>query len=278
MRFDSVVFSDTAHLAALSCFSRLRSERASGHRTLVIPLVDTSGAGVIENRGLGLVRTLAQLEAEGVSTEPARPWRERIAVLIRALGPKHVLAPLGLLGAPQSIDYFGVVRGAMAVDKGRDLLFFEERPHAQVPEALPLRLGALGVRLPPASRLLSPRGYWRFVLRAIPGSGFPPIFGRLGDRFRMARALKRSFREVKEWDAHRALGPKLQPVIEPWSPEETAELFVLAAEMGREDGLGSRKAFNRRMVRHASSAGLRAPIERYWLSLSNADQKDPADD
>jgi hypothetical protein len=87
--------------------------------------------------------------------------------------------------------------------------------------------------------------------------------------------LKASFRDAADWDPQRALGPKLQPVIEPWAEGDTAELFALAGELGQDDRLGSKKAFRRRMVRHAASAGNRSPIERYWLSLPSPAEEDP---
>ncbi|MEO8502233.1 MAG: hypothetical protein ABI565_15030, partial [Vicinamibacteria bacterium] len=157
MRFDSVVFADSASLAALSCFSRLRSERDAGRKSLVIALSDAKGAEVIAAKGLAAVRPLDELEGGGEA--PSGPWRERVSVLIRRFSPKHVMAPLGLLETPQAIDYFKTLRAALSVDPGRDLLFFEERPHCLVPEAVPLRLAGLGVRLPPAMQLRSPRRY-----------------------------------------------------------------------------------------------------------------------
>ncbi|MBK5256931.1 MAG: hypothetical protein JJE39_12935 [Vicinamibacteria bacterium] len=277
MRFDSVVFADTAHLAALSCLSRLRAERRAGRHTLLVALVDSDGAEVIADRGLGSVRRFEDVESEGDGKDD-QPWRERLAVMVRRLGPKHVLAPLGLLGSPQSIDYFSTLRAALSVDLGRDLLFFEERPHCLVPEALPIRLAAKGVRLPPATQLRSPRRYSTFMLRMLTGIGVPAFFGGMRDRVRSSRGLKSAFKEAADWDPQRALGPKVQPVLEAWGEDDTKELFALAAELGREQGLGSMKSFEKRMIRHALSAGSRRLIERYWLSLPNAGESDPMGD
>ncbi len=278
MKFDSVVFADRASLAALSCFSRLKAERNAGRETLLIALIDSNGADAIAARGLGTVRGFEEVEAEGAGSGAAQPWRERVSLIIRRVGPRHVMAPLGLLGAPQAIDYFRVLRGAMSVDKGRDLLFFEERPNCLVPESVPLRLAAKGVHLPPASQLRAPRRYTPFVLRLLSGLGVPPVFGGLRERSRLSRSLRKAFKEAADWDPHRALGPKLQPVAEPWSEEDSSELFALAAELGQDSSLGSKKAFKRRMRRHAAGAGSRTPIERYWLSLPSASDTDPIDD
>jgi len=273
LRFDSVVFADSASLAALSCLSRLRSERDAGRAALLIALSDAAGAEVIGARGLATVRRLEELEAaHDVSTQP---WRERISLLVRRFDPEHVMAPLGLLGAPQAIDYFKTLRAALSVDRGRDLLFFEERPQCLVPEAVALRLAGLGVRLPPAMQLRSPRRYTPFALRLLTGLGMPPIFGGLRDRSRLSMSLKASFREVADWDPQRALGPKLQPVVGPWGEGDSADLFSLAGELGHEARLGSKKSFKRRMARHAAGAGSRAPIERSWLSLPSATVADP---
>jgi hypothetical protein len=277
VRFDSVVFADTAGLAALSCFSRLQAEKNAGRHTLLIPLVDTTGAGVIRDRGLAAVKGFEEVESEADGVRRELPWRERMAVVVRRLGPRHVLAPMGLLGAPQVVDYFGALRSALSVDRGRDLLFFEERPHCLVPEALLLRFAAKGVRLPPASDLRAPRRYGIFLLRMVSGLGVPPIFGRLGERVRRSRELRAAFKEASDWDPHRALGPKVQPVVEAWRDHDAKELYALAAELGQEAGLGSLKSFRRRMVRHASSTGSRTPIERYWLSLPG-DDSDPGRD
>ena len=273
MRFDSVVFADSASLAALSCFSRLKSERDAGRKSLLVPLVDSSGADSIRAHGLGEVRTCEELEADPDAASQA--WRERLAVLIRRVGPKHVMAPLGLFGAPQAMDYFKTLRAALSVDPGRDLLFFEERPHCLVPESVPLRLAGLGVRLPPAIQLRSARRYGTFALRLVTGLGVPPIFGTVRERSRLGRSLKASFKEAADWDPQRALGPKLQPVIEPWRDGDSGDLFSLAVDLGQEARLGSPKAFRRRMARHASGSGNRSPIERYWLSLPGPKDADP---
>jgi hypothetical protein len=278
VRFDTVVFADRASIAALSCFSRLKSERDAGRKALLISLVDSTGAEAIAERGLATARRFEDVEDDNDGPGPSKPWRERISVAVRRLGPKHVMAPLGLLGAPQMIDYFSTLRAALSVDPGRDLLFFEERPQCLVPESVLLRLAAMGVRLPPLSQLRAPRRYAPFVVRLVTGLGLPPVFGGLGERSRMSRSVRKAFKEAADWDPYRSLGPKLQPVAEPWSEEESDDLFALAAELGQETGLGSRKAFKRRMARHAASAGSRTPIERYWLSLPGGAEADPSGD
>ena len=269
--FDSVVFADSASLAALSCFARLTAARDAGRRTLIIPLVDRDAAEAITARGLAEVRALPDAATE------AAPQREWIAAQIRRHAPRHVLAPLGLLGAPRAIDYFTTLRAAMNVDPGRDLLFFEERPCVLVPEALSLRLSALGVRLPPATQLQSPRGRLSFSIRLVLGLT-PPIFGALSERLRLSRSLKTAFREASDWDPQRALGPKLQPVTEPWTDSDTAGIFDLAGAIGETSGLGNIKTFTNRMTRHAATARSRTPIERYWLSLPGAQEPDPVTD
>jgi hypothetical protein len=176
------------------------------------------------------------------------------------------MAPVGLLGAPQTVDYFGLLRSIMRLHTGRDLLFFEERPHCLIPEAVTLRLAALGVRLPPAIDFRAPRRYAPFFLRLVAGLT-PPLFGGLADRFRLARSQRKAFREAADWDPQRALGPKLQPVTEPFREDQVGELLVLATELGQEAWQGSPKTWRRRLQRHAALAGSQVPIERYWLSL-----------
>ncbi len=243
-----------------------------------MPLVDAAGAEAIAGRGLGTVRRFEDVEAESEGFNPARPWRERLSIVIRRLAPQHVMAPLGLLGSPQAIDYFTALRAALSVDPRRDLLFFEERPQNLVPESVPLRLFTLGARLPPATTLRSARRYAPFVLRLVTGLGVPPAFGSLRERWRLSRSLKTAFKQAADWDPQRALGPKLQPVLEPWREGDSSELFALAAEMGQALSLGSRKAFNQQLARYAKGAGSREPIERYWLSLPNAGGSDAMGD
>jgi hypothetical protein len=232
---------------------------------MVVAISDASGADAIQASGLAEVRSFEDVEANPEAA--AQPWRERMSMVVRSLGPRHVMAPLGLMGAPQSLDYFQTFRSALSVGPGRDLLFFEERPHCLVAEAVRLRLAGLGVRLPPATVLRSPRRYGAFALRLISGLGVPPIFGRLGERARLSSSLKASFREASDWDPQRALGPKLQPVVEPWKEDDSEGLFALAEALGRAGQFGSRKAFGRRMARHAAGGGHRTPMERHWLSL-----------
>ncbi len=270
MKFDSIVFADRAATAALSCLSRLASARDAGQTALILPLGDAQGSAVIEARGLGQVRRVDEVELEN-DLRSDQPWRERIAVLVRRFGPTHVMAPIGLLGAAQSIDYFSVLRTALTVDKGRDLLFFEERPQCFVREAVGIRLAGLGARLPPATVLRSGRKYATFAIRLVTGFGIPPIFGGIKDRWRLSKVVRPVFADAREWDPLRALGPKLQPVFEAWREKDTDELFALAAGLGESGGFGSRKAFRRRLAGHAASAGKRAPFERYWLSLPEAE-------
>lgn len=277
MGFDTVVFADRASLAALSCLSRLRSEREAGRKTLILALMEADGAEAITSRGLASVEPFAEVEAAGDHADPTAPWRERLSIVIRRLGVRHVMAPLGILGAPQAIDYFAVLRAALHVDKGRDLLFFEERPYCLVPEAVPLRLSALGIRLPPVSVLRAPRGRSAFTMRLMAGLT-PPLFGGWGERWRLSGSLKQAFKEAADWDPHRALGPKLQPVTEPWREPDTPELFELAGALNEAARLGSAKAFKRRMASHAALSGSRAPIERYWLSLPGAPDSDLVSD
>ncbi|MEO5762303.1 MAG: hypothetical protein ABIR28_08330 [Vicinamibacteria bacterium] len=279
MRFDSVVFADTARIAALSCFGRLKSERDAGRKALIVVLSDSSGGETISDLGLGTVRTFVDVEAEGNGASLDQRWRERFAVMLRRLNPKRVMAPLGLMGSPLALDYFKTLRAVMSVDKGRDLLFFEERPQCLVPEAVGLQLASRGVRLPPASSLRSPRSYAPFALKMMTGFGVPPIFGTLRERSKLSRSLKPSFKEVADWDPQRALGPKLQPVIDSWKEGDTDDLFALAGQLGEEARLGTRPAFKRRMASHAASAGSRTPIERSWLSLPDASaDHDPLSD
>lgn len=268
MGFDSVVFADRASLAALSCFARFRAERDAGRRSLLIPLLDGAGAGAIAARGL------AEVQAPGETAAAGKHPRELVASQIRLHRPRHVMAPLGLLGAPHSIDFFTTLRAAMSVDKGRDLLFFEERPHILVREALTLRLSDLGARLPPATRLKLPRRHLAFSIALILGRT-PPLFGRLQERIALSRGLRRAFRQAADWDPQRSLGPKLQPVTEPWRDSDTFGLYDLAEALGESPGLGSVKSFTRLMARHATTAHSRTPIERYWLSLPAVEEIEP---
>lgn len=274
MRFDSVVFADHASIAAVSCFARLREEREAGRRSVIVALVDASGAAAITHRGLATVYAFDQFEGSVAS----QGWIERLAITIRRLEVEHVMAPLGLFGLSHSIDYFSLLRSVLNVDKGRDLLFFEERPQCLVPEAVLLRLATLGVRLPPAVQFKAPRRYGSLALRLLTGIGVPPVFGGIRERSRLSKSLRTSFDQALDWDCLRALGPKLQPVSQPWTDHDSGELFDLAEALGISNQLGSRKAFRRRMNRHASTAGSRTPIERYWLSLPGALVPDPIND
>ena len=271
MKFDTVVLADTASTAALSCLSRLVADREAGRRTLIAALVDTRGKDAIEGRRLAEVLKFADVEAR-LSLDSTRPWTERSIVLVRKVGAKHVLAPLGLMGAASSIDYFDVLRDAFSIDKGRDLMFFEELPECLVPEAVPLRLASIGARLPPASVLKASRDYIPFAARLITGISIPPIFGGIRERWGLSRSMRDSFKDVREWDPFKALGPRVQPVSDPRPEGDVSEMLTLAAELGDEARLGSPKALRRRLTSHAVSAGRRTPIERYWLSLPESEE------
>lgn len=274
MKFDSVVFADSASLAALSCLARLRSEREAGRSTVIVCLKNPAGAAAIAQRGLAQVFAFDHFD----DTVITQGWIERFSLTIRRLEARHVLAPLGLFGVAHSVDYFAHLRSALNVDKGRDLLFFEERPQALVPEAAMLRLSELGVRLPPASRFEAPRRYGAMALRLMTGVGVPPVYGSFRERSRLSASLKPRFAEAADWDPLRALGPKLQPITQAWTDDDTRELFELAEALGESRAFGAVKSFRRRMSRHAATSGSRTPIERCWLSLPGELVPDPVRD
>lgn len=142
----------------------------------------------------------------------------RLDGLLRAARPASVYLPLGV---GEHVDHrICHEAGLQAVRSfvGANVFLYEERPQVLWPGAAWLRLGVLGARLPPAARVPREAGLAQAWLRQPRASMLACVPSRLLDRLRCLPAFTRRRREARRWRPQRALGPRLQPVLQPAHP------------------------------------------------------------
>lgn len=284
--FDSLYVSPHWDDVALACAARLLRDRQGGRQALIVNLF---GAGPEECRvgdKAELARRLTDLGATHLSAdmpearkrsdkystfqalasgrEPADEECLHQAVdiltdVVHVARPREIFAPLALGGHIDHRLSHEAARAAFAGGDGRNVFFYEERPEAFLRGAVRLRLGALGVRLPPAARAAAERALLpRFLL----GFSVAPAFrGDLEDRLGKLKALGIALRQWRAgwtWDPSRAMGPRLQPVLYPSEPgiaEQVRTLLSLPPSLQKE------------AEAYASRLGAASHAERYWLLL-----------
>ncbi len=288
---DSLYVSPHADDAILSCSGRIVAERVRGDRVLLVtvfgPSLEAAGpreAGLVArldeigvlrcDLGLAIARdrdasyrSLAAL-ATGWGEADQRCLTEATRLLSdfgQRCRARHIYVPLAV-GA--HVDHRIACEAGRAVFRsghGRNVFLYEERPESLVRGAVRVRLGQLGARLPPAAAeaavasRLAP-----FLLRFHIGPEYRGDLAGFGDRLRATGVATRQWRQGRKWHPLRALGPRLQPVL------DTAGLDVLPRIRGlgafREDRLEALA------VRYARHLGSPRHTERYWLLLPSRDQ------
>jgi LmbE family N-acetylglucosaminyl deacetylase len=283
-RYDCIYVSPHAHDVPVSCAARILWEAGKGLRILVVTTCDSGAAprtpvGLpVDHLRLGLrdatrrdpshasFRSIAydRRPLDDAAIAELAPLLEEIARRSRA---RHLYLPLAVGG---HIDHRLVHEAALRVlhaVAGRDIFFYEERPDAFVPGAVHIRLGQLGVRLPPAA------------LQAARGSGLAPFLfgfhtaphvrahlGGLVERFRCTGLATREWWQARAWNPQKAFGPRLQPVLHEGPAPDATRLAAWAGGGSALCGAGGRlgalaSQYTRRLRRDAPH------IERYWLLL-----------
>jgi len=180
---------------------------------------------------------------------------------------RHVYLPLGVGG---HIDHRLTHDAGLRVyqaSTARDVFLYEERPYAFVPGAVRVRLGELGAWLPPAAAGV-PEGSTlaRFLLGLSTAPYLRAHAHGLRERIGISRRAARQWRQARAWRPHKALGPRLQPVLQdPVSaadPEVESLLSSAAAT-----SCGSAARLSRLGAAYGRSLSGDPGRERYWLLL-----------
>lgn len=282
----------------VSCPGRMLSERAQSLRVLVV-IVFSGAAG--EARG-GSEQTLRRLgfDVSRLGFPPAAERSDfydsytrtvferdsedslvlddlanRLSELARETKARHVYLPLGAGGhADHRICHEAGLR-AFQQETGRNIFFYEERPQALLPGAIRIRLGELGARLPPAAADI---GDDASLARVAFSHGRAPFLAaaRLGlwERARATRRVAAAYRAARAWNPARALGLRVQPVVEAMDGADFEGVLGLlaGAEARIAELFGSRERLARDAGRYGRRLSSRAYAERYWLLLPPRDK------
>jgi hypothetical protein len=280
--YDTVYVSPHARDAAASCFERMTAEAGRGRRVLVVIVFTTEpgatgcDADVLD---LGLaaapLRDPAYRSLRGVLFDrvPADAEAvERAAWAFNEVGhrtrAKRVYLPLAAGGHADHVVAHDAALRVFHGGAGRDVYFYEDRPYALVPGAVRLRLGQVGVQLPPeAVRVARGPGALRLAL-ALPGAPHVREHAR-GPVERLACGLRavRAGLEARGWQPQRAFGPRLQPII-----HDAAGPSAAPGGADRDALCGASVPTVSWAAAYTHRLGVPAGSERYWLLLpSRAD-------
>jgi hypothetical protein len=281
----------------VSCPGRMLSERAQGLRVLVV--VPFSGAArhggppedALARLGFDVMRlglqpararnafydsySRTRFERHAQDDPIVAGLAQQLMELALRTKARHVYLPLGAnTHVDRKLTHDAGLRGLVETT-GRNVFFYEERPQALLPGAIRTRLSELGARLPPAAANIRDDPSLARVALSFNRAPFLAA-ERLGllERARATRRVAASYRAARAWNPGRALGLRLQPVLEAMDgPEFDGLLGVLCnAEPRIDDLFGSREQLARDAGRYAKRLAGRAYAERYWLLLPPRDE------
>jgi hypothetical protein len=172
---------------------------------------------------------------------------------------RHVYLPLGVGGhVDHRVAHDAGVRAYLG-SPSRDVFFYEERPFADLPGAVRLRLGELGASLPPgAHHVPASSSLPRFLFRFGTASFLAEHGHRWSERLQCMGPAVRRWRQARAWRPSKALGPRLQPILQDATPDADA-LRKAARALAGDAACGQR-----------GSVASHGP-ERYWLLLPQRD-------
>jgi hypothetical protein len=282
---DSLYVSTRDDDALAACAARIHAERRRGLSVLVLSVFDGSGfAGSASAVAAELGVATASLGLEPESRRGhggAAPFRmemrpEDDAVLQEAsrrlddlrprIRPRHVYLPLAVGGSFDRRIAYEAGRVGLTREHGRNVFLYEDRPEAFVPGAVRVRLGLLGARLPAgALRAAGRASLFPYVARIGQSATLRGDRTPLLERLRILRRAAACRSLARTWNAQRAFGPRLQPVLHAADDEGgsvAARVFtaLIPKEGPRTHALAQAAAYARALgpTRHA---------ERYWLLL-----------
>ena len=291
-RYDCLyVAPDTAH-AVLSCSGRIASETGRGLRVLVVSLfgpgpedaappsaaclgrigVDFFQAGLPGARerstlyGSYVACAFGREPGDDACLDQAAHILDGVARRIRA---RHVYVPLAVGGhVDHRLAHEAAVR-TFEPEAERDVLLYEDRPAAFVPGAVRIRLAHLGARLPPAAPVAARSNLLRFLFRLQTAPHLRPRLRGVGERLRCASHALREWKAARAWDPRRALGLRLQPILQ---DGDTGGPAVLRDLLGDDARFGSHERLAALAAQYAKGLGGGPNAERYWLLLPSRDE------
>lgn len=282
-RYDSLWVGPSVDSLLLSCLARLEWERERGLKGLVVVpgsepgvALPSGGAEVLNRLGVDHLALAAPgLEPAGVpfaetgSDEESRhALAESLATLLHRSRASQMYLPLGAGGAADSRFCLDAGLEVFSEGSSRNVFLFEERPELFVSSSVRIRLGEMGARLPPgAVALRDGSSLLRFWLGVLFARHLRPGLGSFSERLQCARRAVRAFRATRAWQPTRALGVRVQPVLQPGASAQIAELLHLLHEPV-ERAFGSVERARRQAATHARRHGEKGGwLERYWLVL-----------
>jgi hypothetical protein len=261
----------------VSCPARMLSERA--HRLKILVVVafargarrePTAATRAFERLGIAVQRLERREQDSALGG-----LQERLADLALQTKARHVYLPLGADARAGSRLCHEAGLRALHEVSGRNVYFYEERPQALLPGAIRIRLGELGARLPPAATDIKDdasllRACWGFFRAPFLHTEQPSLL----ERVRATQRMASSHRAARAWNPLRALGLRLQPVLEATEAADFEGLLgVLAALEPRLSELfGSPERLRRDAAAYARRIAGRPYAERYWLLLPPRDE------
>jgi len=277
---DAVFVSAHEGEASLSCAARLDAERRRGRCTMVVALF--RGPGEEAEPGavsMGLADAASRLPGhaalpvavfggEAAQDECLLESRAILGEVFRRTQARQIYLPLGVGGhVDHRIAHEAGVE-ALPTQSGLDVFFYEERPDALVPGAVRMRLGQMGVRLPPgALKVTREGGLARLLLcsQRVPHRR-EPCRG-LSERLTLTRLLAREWWSTRVWQPQRAFGLRLQPMVQEAPSLEAVRESARVFHARR----GAAPRTLRRLLAwsgdYARLLGGRDWVERYWLML-----------
>ncbi len=277
---DAVFVSAHEGEAALSCAARLDAERRRGRRALLLTLFrapeeEVEPGGV----SLGLADAATRDPGYGELTEAVygrsasqddslAEATHLLDEVFRRTQARQIYLPLGVGGHVDHRITHEAGLKALPPQTGLDILLYEERPDALVPGAVRMRLGEMGARLPPGAVKVSREGgLARFLMRTQRLPYRRESWRGLSDRMALTRLAARAWWSARAWQPHKALGVRLQPLV-----QEAESLDAVRESARRFDARrgAPARALDRLLALSATYArrlGGRDWVERYWLLL-----------
>jgi LmbE family N-acetylglucosaminyl deacetylase len=288
-RYESLYVSPRPGDALLSCAARMYADASKGRTALILTLFDGASFSEAANR----LPDLAGVDHVSLGWSPAKhrhpnkaslsslrfdtfpedaTVRDRVARLLVDLrprvGPRHVLAPLGVGGhVDHRIAHDAAIEAFGGREAGRNVFLYEDRPEALGRGQVRVRLALMGARLPAGAVGSAERaGFLAFLARHHRGAQLRGEGGGVFDRLKSIRPAALRWRETRAWNPQKAFGPRLQPVV----LEADASAAVFAKDVARALVPGARASAARYASLAASYSrrlGNGEHAERYWLLL-----------
>ena len=296
--YDAVFLSPHVDDVPVACAARLLAERERGARVLLAvicgdPAEAVPGSGWpaaferwrIDLLALGLPLAAERDPAYGNLRALAFERRSsddaaiaELALTLEDLRPRvrarDVYLPLGVGG---HADHRLVLEAALRVftpGVGRNVFLYEERPAALLRGALRIRLGQLGVWLPPEIRTLDDPGLARLLLRFQREAYLACSPAPWTARVRCSGLVARQWREARAWRPQRGLGLRLQPVLHTTDETRLAGVREACREWATRRAAASLplERLERLAAAYSRRLGGGAHVERYWLLLPPRDE------